>query len=317
MRPTLLLTGSAGFVGKVIAPLLREAFPAMDVVEVVRGGTPPQGGAAVDLTHREATRALVARVKPSLVVHLAAYSSVGLASKHPTAVWGDNVIASCWLAEAISAEAPEANVFVSSSAEVYGRALKDGPATEETAPRPYGPYATSKLASEHAVATILPETTPLLIVRSFNHTGAGQGEAFAIPSFAAQLARIEAGQSAPVLRVGNLSAERDFLDVRDVAAAYVALMAKMDAMGPRTVLNLARGETVAIQSVLDALIGMARVDVSVEVDPERLRPNEIPIATAGTDRLREFIAWPPARSLQETLKTVLDDKRTMAGVPAA
>lgn len=309
MRPNLLLTGSAGFVGTTIAPLLREAFAHMCVVEVVRQGTPPPGGAAVDLTDREATRALVARVKPSIVVHLAAYSSVALALARPTDVWGDNVIATCWLAEAIAAEAPTAKVFLASSAEVYGMALRDGPANEETAPQPYGPYATSKLASEYAMGTILPATTPLLIARAFNHTGPGQGEAFAIPSFAAQLARIEAGQQDPVLKVGNLSAERDFLDVRDVAAAYVALIGKMDTMAPRTVINLARGQTVSIQSVLSRLIAMARKPVSVTVSPERLRHNEIPIATAQTEKLAAVIPWPPARPLHETLEAVLNDKR--------
>ncbi len=200
-------------------------------------------------------------------------------------------------------------VLAASSAEVYGRALNDGIVDETTRPRPNGPYATSKVAAEHTFMEMLPQSAKLIVARPFNHTGAGQTETFAIASFAAQLARMEAGLAPPVMKVGNLSAARDIMDVRDVAATYVALLKIADQLPQRTVLNIARGEATVMETLLDKLRGMVDVDVKVEIDPARLRPNEIAVATAGTDRLRSLMPWPPARTIDETLLDVLEDKR--------
>ncbi|UOM32864.1 NAD-dependent epimerase/dehydratase family protein [Acuticoccus sp. I52.16.1] len=307
-RP-ILLTGSAGFVGKVIAPMLREAFPGTPVVEVVRGPNAPSGKVACDLSVKDQTYALVRDTRPGMVVHLAAYSSVGLSRQNAEAVWRDNVTASVWLARAICEYAPDAVVLAASSAEVYGRALNDGMVDETTRPRPNGPYATSKVAAEHTFMELLPQTAKLIVARPFNHTGAGQTETFAIASFAAQLARMEAGITPPVMKVGNLSAARDIMDVRDVAATYVALLKIADRLPPRSILNIARGEATRMETLLGMLRSMVDVDVKVEVDPARLRPNEIAVATAATGRLEALMPWPPARTVEETLRDVLEDKR--------
>lgn len=307
-RP-ILLTGSAGFVGGYIDPMLRAAFPERPLVPVVRVPPAPAGGQAVDLTERETTERLVADVRPGVVVHLAAHSSVGTARLKPSGVWRDNVDASTWVARAVARHAPDATVLVASTAEVYGRNLNRGPADEATPPAPSGPYACSKLAAEHVFRSLLPDTAQLVIVRPFNHVGRGQSENFAIPSFAAQLARIEAGLEPPVLRVGNLQAERDFLDVRDVADCYVSLLRQAADLPRRLLVNVARGQAVSIQSLLDILLGLARVPVEVEVDPVRLRPNEVPVATASTRLLSTLIEWPPKRPLRETLADVMEEKR--------
>lgn len=306
---TILLTGAAGFVGRTLAPLLRAAFPDAHLVEVVRRSGRVEGQTRCDLSDRDSVHRLFAKTRPDVVIHLAAYSSVGLARQEPAAVWRDNAVASTWVAEAIAAHTPHAAVFVASTGEVYGRALNKGPAHEDTAPEPSGVYATSKLAAEHAFSTILPATTRLLIARPFNHTGPGQSEAFAIPAFAAQIARIEEGLGRPILQVGNLEARRDFLHVQDVAEAYVKLIARIDSAPPGTIVNLARGEVTSMRRALDLLLAAARTKVSVEVDPARLRPNEVPSATATIDRLCSMVAWPPTRSLEDIVAAVLADKR--------
>ncbi|WP_226573185.1 NAD-dependent epimerase/dehydratase family protein [Acuticoccus sediminis] len=307
-RP-ILLTGSAGFVGKIIAPMLRAAFPDTPVIEVVRGPEAKPGTVACDLSVKEQTFELMRDTAPGIVVHLAAYSSVGLSRQNAEAVWRDNVTASVWVARAIDQYAPDALVLAASSAEVYGRALNDGTVDETTRPRPNGPYACSKVVAEHTFMSMLPETARLIVARPFNHIGVGQTETFAIASFAAQLARMEAGLVPPVMKVGNLSAARDIMDVRDVAATYVALLKLADRLPQRSILNIARGEATKMETLLDKLRAMASVPVRVEVDPARLRPNEIAVATASTERLRKLMPWPPERSIDDTLRAVLDDKR--------
>lgn len=307
-RP-ILLTGAAGFVGTCIAPMLTEAFPDRDLVKVVRKPPAPDGVRTVDLTFRKETDALVRDVNPSIVLHLAAHSSVGTARLKPSGVWRDNRDASAWVARAVARHVPDATVLLSSTAEIYGRNLNLGPASEDTPPCPTGPYASSKLASEHVFATTLAPETRLIIVRPFNHVGRRQSENFAIPSFAAQLARIEAGQSAPVLKVGNLAAQRDFMDVRDVAGTYVSLLKMADSLPNRLTVNVARGEAQTMQSLLDILLDLTDANVSVEVDPSRMRPSEVPVATATTDRLASLMPWPPQRSLRETLADVMAEKR--------
>ena len=295
--------------GLQIAPMLANAFPDRPLAKVVREGPAPDGVWTVDLTDRERTDAMVEAVRPQIVVHLAAHSSVAKARLAPNNVWRDNRDGSHALGSAIARHAPHATVLLASTAEVYGRNLKHGPATERTRPAPNGPYANSKRASEFVLEQLLPSTAQLIIARPFNHTGPGQLETFVVASFAAQLARIEAGLVPPVISVGNLEAKRDFLDVRDVASAYVDILKVASDIPRRTVLNVARGEAVSIRAILDQLVALSDAKVEVRLDPARLRPNEIAEATATTDRLAELIAWPPQRPLAETLRAVLDDQR--------
>ncbi len=305
----ILLTGSAGFVAPYLVPRLEAAFPDRELVKVVRLPPAPDGGFAVELTNPEATAELVRAVRPALIVHLAAHSSVAKANRAPSNVWRDNRDGSYWLAKAVANFAPESTVFLASTAEVYGSNLKYGPADETTQPMPHGPYACSKLASEYVFQAILPAASQLIAARPFNHTGRGQMETFVVASFAAQLARIEAGLVPPVIRVGNLDAERDFMDVRDVADSYVGIIKAAPRLPKRAIVNVARGEAVSIREILDMLRSLVKVDVKVEIDPARLRPNEIPVATASTKLLATLMDWPPRRQLIDTLKDVLDDQR--------
>lgn len=305
----ILLTGSAGFVAPYLAPRLADAFPGRQMVKVLRTGPAAAGERVVDLADPEASDALVASVRPGIVVHLAAHSSVAKAAQAPSEVWRNNRDGTFWLARAIARHAPQALVFMASTAEVYGRNLVLGPADELTPLAPRGPYALSKRASEYVLEHMLPASARLIIARAFNHTGPGQAETFVVASFAAQLARIEAGLAPPTIRVGNLEPKRDFLDVRDVAEAYVGLLKGADRLEPHTVVNVARGEAVSIREILDMLCSLARVKVVVEVDERRVRPNEVPVATAVSRKLASFLPWPPRRPLIDTLRDVLEDQR--------
>jgi GDP-4-dehydro-6-deoxy-D-mannose reductase len=146
-------------------------------------------------------------------------------------------------------------------------------------------------------------------MRPFNHTGAGQSESFVAPSFAAQIARIEAGLQSPVLSVGSLDEERDFLDVLDVVKAYVLALDARATLAQGEVFNVASGKAVRIGDLLERLLRQARTAIEVRVDPQRLRRAAIPKAVGDSARLRQTLNWTPAIGLDDTLRDVLEDQR--------
>lgn len=303
------MTGCAGFVAPYVVDQLALVFPDARIVRAVRRPPAPEDGFALDLAEDAATDAMIRTVQPEIVVHLAARSAPRGAAETPSSAWRSNRDAAYRLARAVARHAPRATVLFASSAEVYGRSLLNGPAGEATPTRPVGPYACSKRAAETTLAMHLSETNRLIIARPFNHTGPGQRETFVVPAFAAQLARIEAGLADPLIRVGNLTPARDFLDVRDVAECYARCVERAAALPRHAVVNVARGRTVTIRHVLDTLIGLSGLHVTIEQDPARTRAAEVPVATAETRILERIMAWPPARPLEETLAAVLQDKR--------
>ena len=181
------------------------------------------------------------------------------------------------------------------------------PLDEDTRIAPTSPYARSKAAAEVACAR---DDLDIVVVRPFPHTGPGQTEQFAIPSFAGQIARIEAGDAPPVLKVGNLTAQRDYTDVRCVVDAYARLLETRG--GPR-VLNVASGTARSLRSILYLLLALATRPIAVENDPSRMRPSDIPVLVGSTRRLADATGWRPTRSLDETLADVLDCRTRGSG----
>ena len=305
----ILMTGGTGFVGGYLCPRIVEAFPDADRVLLTRAGDPVARDGFVpiplDLTDRASVDACVAQVRPDLVLHLAAQAAV---TAGPNDTWRVNCEATLHLAGAVARHAPDATVLFVSSAEVYGLSFKDGAASEETLPQPMNAYARSKLAAEMALADVLPDTAALVVARAFNHTGPGQDTRFALPAFAAQIAAIEAGRHPPRLMVGNLDAERDFLDVRDVCDAYLALLAAA-APGCRDTVNVASGQAWRIGDLLETLRGMARASFEVVQDPNRMRPSDIPRSVGRADKLKDMTGWAPRHAIASTLRDLLEDQR--------
>jgi GDP-4-dehydro-6-deoxy-D-mannose reductase len=307
---TVLVTGGGGFVGRHLLAALAAERPGLRTVAIGREPAPRAAESRiVDLTDAGAVADAVAAVRPDAVVHLAAQSSVAAAGVERSATWDVNLGGTRHLAAAIAAHAPHASVLNVSTGEVYGASFRDGVATEDTALRPGNAYARSKAAAEWLLGDVLPVDTRLVTVRPFNHSGAGQDERFVLPAFAAQIARIEAGLAPPVLSVGNLEAERDFLDVADVVAAYLALLAAMPRLGMRETFNIASGTARPIARLLDGLVALSPAHFTVQEDPARLRPSEIAVAAGSSARLAAAIGWRPRVAMEETLRAVLDDQR--------
>jgi GDP-4-dehydro-6-deoxy-D-mannose reductase len=303
-----LVTGGNGFVGKHLTAALR-AHGA----EVVTAGRAGDGGAVdipLELSDAASVRDALEGARPDVIFHLAAQTFVPEATREPLATYDVNALGTARLYEALRelGTRPAPRVLVASSGEVYGaRDAAEQPLREDLAPRPATTYAASKVASEAiALASARTYGIPTIVTRAFNHIGPGQSERFAVASFAHGLAAIAAGAK-PVLGVGNLAARRDFLDVRDVVEAYVALAERGV---PGEVYNVCSGSAIAIQEVLRQLIMAARVAVEVREDPARLRPSDVPLAYGDNAKLRAATGWEPRYTLAQSLRDVYADART-------
>ncbi len=301
---TILVTGAAGFVGQHVCAAFAAAYPAARIIGTGLSAHP--GMLQLDITDRAALRATIAAAKPDICLHLAAISSIAACRADPEAAWAINLQGSLNLAHAILAEAPACRLIHISSAECYGRSFVAGAPLDETAPlAPMNLYAATKAASDLALGALVSDGLRLIRLRPFNHTGPGQAESFVIPAFAGQIARIEAGLSPPEIKVGALDPARDFLDIRDICAAYTACAARDADLPADLILNIASGSAVKIGEILQKLLGLATIPIAVVQDPARLRPTEIMHAAGNAARAHALLGWQPAISLDETLASVL------------
>jgi GDP-4-dehydro-6-deoxy-D-mannose reductase len=303
----VLITGSAGFVGRHLLEALRER--GHEVFETDHAAT---GEAlAVDVTDALAVHAAFELARPDAVAHLAAQAFVPASLEDPAATQRvnaggtQNVLDA---ARALAAGGARARVLVVSSADVYGNQPAEAyPLRETTAPRPANPYAASKVAAE-ALASAYARSfgVDAVVTRAFNHIGTGQDERFAVPAFALQLARIAAGAE-PVVQVGNLSATRDILDVRDVCDAYVRILEGAGQAGE--IYNVCSGTATPMREILRRLIEFARVPVEVREDASRMRPADVPVSVGDAAKLRAATGWAPRISLGAALRSVYDEAR--------
>jgi GDP-4-dehydro-6-deoxy-D-mannose reductase len=287
-----LVTGASGFVGTHLLELLGDEAVA----------------AEVDVTDSEAVTDVVRETEPRAIVHLAALSSVADSWGAPAATWEVNAIGTVNVLEAVRRIRPDARVLVVSTEQVYGRA-KTLPIPESAPVAPVSPYAASKAAAELACAQAAENGLDIVVARPFQHEGPGRDDRFAVGSWTRQLAELELAGGG-VLRVGNLDVERDISDVRDVCRAYRLLLEPSVAAG---VYNVASGKAVPLSRVVEILVGLAQVAVTVERDPGRLRPADIPVLCGDASKLRRATGWQPELPLEQTLADALERARRVVG----
>jgi GDP-4-dehydro-6-deoxy-D-mannose reductase len=309
-----LITGITGFAGSHLADYLLAEQPQVEVFGTYRWRSPMdnirQIEGKVRLLETElrdlasVTKALQAS-RPDYIFHLAAQSFVPTSWSAPADTLSSNVVGQANIFEAVRALELDPAIQVACSSEEYGLVLPDEVPIKETNPlRPLSPYAVSKVAQDYlAYQYFMSYGLRTVRTRGFNHTGPRRGQVFVTSNFARQVARIEAGQQEPVLRVGNLDAVRDFTDVRDMVRAYWLAATKGK---PGEVYNIASGVGITIRGMLDKLLQASRIEVRVETDPARLRPSDVEVLLGDYSKFRADTGWEPRIPFDRTLADLLD-----------
>ncbi|MGH9256084.1 MAG: GDP-mannose 4,6-dehydratase [Vicinamibacterales bacterium] len=310
-RP-VLVTGAAGFAGSHV---VEQLAGSCDIVAWARSAPPSDVArlarwTSIDLLDRDRVRREVQAVRPAAVYHCAGASHVGASWQDTAQPLANNALATHYLLDALRRARVEARVLVTGSATVYAPSLS--PLREDDRLAPNSPYAVTKLAQEQLVLREAADSgLGVIVARPFNHTGPRQRPDFAAPGMARQIALIEHGALDPVIKVGNLDAERDLTDVRDTVRGYVLLMERGV---PGTVYNVASGIGRSIRAVLDALVQRSHVPVEIRIDSERLRPLDTPVIVGDATRLRRATGWVPLIPFDRMIDDLLDYWRRTARV---
>jgi GDP-4-dehydro-6-deoxy-D-mannose reductase len=307
----VLITGITGFAGSHLAEHLvsrgdevhgiaHERPPFKNLVAIEDRVRIHEG----DITRLEDVQAALAGSQADAVVHLAGMAVPTLASKDPVAAVRVNVLGTATVLTALE-QNPKTSLVLASSADVYG-APDRLPVGEDAPVRPTNVYAATKVAAEALTRELAARHgAPIVILRPANQNGPRQHPGLAASAFAKQIAEAEAGVAEPVVRHGRLDAERDFLDVRDMARAYTAALG----LGESGTFNVGTGRAVAIAEILDILIALARIPVRAELDPSRIRGGDPTRIALDATRFRQKTDWSPRIALADSLRDTLDHWR--------
>lgn len=305
----ILVTGGSGFVGRYLLPVLLNDFPGVEVHATSQTAVVDEESVVwhqLDICDANAVEALVADVQPDVVLHLAAQSNVALSFSQPSNTWDVNLHGSLNIQRAL-AEIGRGLLMQIGSADMYGASFRLGEVDENAILQPLNPYSASKAAADLA-AYALSQTSNIHVIRCrpFNHTGAGQGAGFVVSGFAQQIAEAEKGLREPVIKVGDLTAERDFLHVSDVVAAYSAVIKHHQSFETGAAVNICSGLPVSISTMLGKLVGLSHVSLDVQVEPQRFRKSDIPCVQGNANRLRSVTGWSEQVGHVQMLSSVLE-----------
>lgn len=314
----VLITGITGFAGSFLAEHLLDlgdyevsgTFLSEKSIENVAHIKEKLELVQVDLMNKDAIDSLVAAKKPDYVYHLAALSSPGKSFGDPMGTITNNIAAEIHMLEAVRTHNPQAHILITSSGDIYGKVAPENlPIDEDTPFNPTNPYSVSKIAQDYlGLQYCNSYGLDIIRVRPFNHIGPRQALSFALSDFAKRIVDIENGVTLPVLKVGNLTAKRDFTDVRDMVRAYVLLMEK-GAKGD--VYNIGSGVSHTLQEMVDIMQAKAKIPFTLEEDPSLMRPSDTPELVCDNTKMKKLTDWRPQIPLEQTLKDILDYWRSI------
>jgi GDP-4-dehydro-6-deoxy-D-mannose reductase len=264
------------------------------------------------LTDPQFAAAVLVQAAPDQIYHLAAQAFVPISWQDPWGTLENNIRAEANLLHAAAQQRSAARILIVASNEEYGRVPPDDlPIDEDTPLRPDSPYGVSKIAQDFmGLQYFLSHGLHIVRVRPFNHIGPRQNDRFVAANFAKQIAEIEAGQRERKLCVGNLDAQRDFTDVRDMVRAYALALAKGEA---GQVYNIVSGVPRSVRELVEMLRSLARVPFELESDPERMRPSDTPVSYCDTTKFHAATGWLPEISFEQSLSDTLDYWRGRVG----
>jgi GDP-mannose 4,6-dehydratase len=311
------MTGLTGFMGSHLAEYILKLNQNHEIYGITRWRSPKENlcdiinkvklleGNLLDLS---SIIRIVDSVKPDIIFHLAAQSYVQSSFTSPIETFDVNVIGTANLLEAIRLTKQDPIVHVCSSSEVYGQVTQDDIPIKETCQfKPASPYAASKCAEDMiALQYFLSYGIKTIRTRAFTHTGPRRGDAFAMSSFAKQIAAIELGLN-DVLRVGNLDSVRTFCDVRDMARAYWMLVNLCE---PGEVYNVGGFETMTIKEALIKMLSLSKERIRVETDQKRLRASDVTLQIPDVSKFKSKTFWEPIIQINQTLEDLLKYWRT-------
>ena len=298
--PRLLVTGATGFVGRHLASAVAAGvFGELEFVPAP---------ADWDIRDADSSRALVAEVKPAAVIHLAAQSFVPRSFEAPRETFEINLLGTLGLLQALAAERFTGRMVYVSSGDVYGKVPDESlPVGESRMPEPRSPYGVSKFAAEQlCLQWHRSEGLDVVVARPFNHVGPGQLAQFVLPALARQVVAIAQGRQPPVIEAGDIDTTRDFSDVRDIVAAYAAMLR---AGVPGRTYVVGSGIERRVRDLLAEMCRIEGIAPRIEQDPARMRPAEQRRMAADSRLLRADTGWAPAVPLHETLNDILEEAR--------
>ncbi|MFQ5401363.1 MAG: GDP-mannose 4,6-dehydratase [Anaerolineae bacterium] len=306
----VFVTGATGFAGShLVKQLLSQGHRIFALVhpESSHQALPDESAVASipgNLLDLDSLKAAVAEARPEVVYHLAGQAYPARSWKDPALTLAINAGGTANLLQAV-VEFGRPRVVVVTSAEIYGHIKAESlPITEDDVPQPRHPYGISKWAAGQLVTVYWQRyQLPVVEARPFNHVGPNQALGFVVPDFASQLAAIKLGQKEPSLSVGNLDAQRDFTDVRDVVHAYQVLAEKGH---PGKEYLICSGQPVSVYYLLNTLVELAGVSVDIEYDPARMRPSDTPCLFGSYARIEKHTGWRPQIHLRQSLADALD-----------
>jgi len=310
----ILITGCSGFLASYLVDALAIEYKDIalnfaGITEIPGFTSPGMEVYTIDIRDREKIFQTIQAIRPQLTFHLAAIANVGFSWKNPKLTYEVNFIGTSNILEALGLYASGSRVLLMSSAELYGK--NDGNPCTEAPPlsQPANPYALSKLAMEmlgDLYSLNQKNSLEIIKLRSFNFTGPGQNQQFMASDFSSQIAQIEKGLREPVIRVGNLTAQRDFSDVRDIAR-YLSVISRMGESGG--IYNMCSGKKYSIEEILDMLLSFSTHPIHKQIDEEKLRPIDVPVLYGDNTRIREKFNLYPAYDIKRTLLDILNDWR--------
>lgn len=291
-----VISGSAGFVGSHLVPLLQKE--GIEVYGInLRDGQ--------DIRDAEYVRNYLDIIRPNYIFHLAGQAFVPESFDDPVRTFEINTIGSLNILRAVKHLQIKTKIQLCGTSEEYGGAMNGkGIVDENTLPEPSSPYAVSKMAMDY-LGQVYSRAYGLevVITRAFNHAGKGRGEMYAESSFAKQIVECELGRR-EVVKHGNLKTVRNYTDVRDIVRAY-----RLAIDLPSGVYNICSDNSVTMQELMDLLVKHAKVEIKTEVDEALYRPGDFSFKKPSCEKFKKLTNWKPVYSLEETMLSVLEGWR--------